>query len=91
MLHKGYESLIYIILSLYYLNLFKSSVLVTSGPGAPPEDGTFKAHEHLSASGDRSDAEGHSAGPEHPGGPQASHRRDHHHEREPARRPGLHV
>lgn len=61
------------------------------GEGAPPEDGSFPAHEHLPASGDRSDEEGHSSGPKHPDGPQVGHRWDHNHERESAGCPGLHV
>lgn len=62
-----------------------------TGKGAPEENGSPPAHEHLPASGDRPDAAGNLAGAEHPDGPQAGHRRDHHNEREPAGRPGLHV
>lgn len=66
-------------------------VHTATGEGAAEEDGSPPAHEHLPAAGDRPDAAGHRAGAEHPDGSQAGHRRDHHHEREPARRPGLHV
>lgn len=47
---------------------------MTPGSRAPPEDGTFKVQEHLSGSGDRSNAEVHNAGEKHPDGPQVSHR-----------------
>lgn len=62
-----------------------------TGERAPQEDGTFPAHEYLPAPGDRSDAAGHRSGPEHLDRSQAGHRRNHHHERESAGRPGLHV
>lgn len=62
-----------------------------AGERAPPEDGALPAHEHLPAPGGRSDAEDHSSGPQHADRPQAGDRRDDRHEREPARRPGLHV
>lgn len=62
-----------------------------TGEGAPEEDGSPPAHEHLPAPGNRPDAARHPAGAEHLDGSQAGHRRDHHHEWEPEGCTGLHV
>ena len=73
------------------INSIILSTLMKPGERTSEEVGSLPAHEHLPASGDRSNADGHSSGAIDPQGPQAGHRRDHHHEREPARCPGLHV
>lgn len=81
-------------LAFYFFSFFSYHIWLIetpTGEGAPEEDGSPPAHEHLPASGDRPDAAGHRAGAQHLDGSQAGHRRYHHHEREPAGRAGLHV
>ena len=58
--------------------------VIAAGEGSLEEDGSAAAAEHLPESGDRPDAASHHAGPPHPQGPQARHRRDHRHVRDPA-------
>ena len=61
------------------------------GEGLPEEDRIDPASEHLPATGDRPDAEGADSGPVDTGRPQAGHRRNDYHVREPPRCSRLHV